>query len=95
MANISSVVSKKFKFKISIFDPFLGGRDRKKKFSRIFFKTMLEMFSVLKYIGQKENLAEKNNLGVIDRLENSKNQRKTGFLSFGQGCEFLRLLGLI
>jgi hypothetical protein len=37
---------------------------------------MLEMFSILKYICWKEILAEKIILGVLERLENSKNTRK-------------------
>jgi hypothetical protein len=46
------------------------------------------MFSVMRYICQIKILAEKIIQGVIDRLENSKNQRKIGFLSFEQGFEF-------
>jgi hypothetical protein len=37
---------------------------------------MLETFSILKYICQKEILAEKIILGVLEGLENSKNTRK-------------------
>jgi len=37
---------------------------------------MLEMFSIVKYICRKEILAKKIILGVLERLENSKNTRK-------------------
>ena len=49
------------------------------------------MFSVMRYICQIKILPEKIIQGVIDRLENSKNQRKIGFFSFEQGFEFLVL----
>ena len=67
-----------------------NGRGEKKFFSN-FLETTLEMCSILEYIGQIEILAEKNYLRVLDRLENSKNQRKirgiepqTRILIFGE-----------
>jgi hypothetical protein len=41
-------------------------------------ETTLEMFSVLKYIGQVEILAEKIILRFLDKSENPKNQNKIG-----------------
>jgi hypothetical protein len=49
---------------------------------------------MLKYIGQKKFWPKKFFYRVLDRLENSKNQRKIEFLSFGQGFEFFAPLEL-
>ena len=59
MENISSVVSKKSE-KLRFFETFymvgvVGGVE--KNFFSDFFETMLEMFSILEYIGQIEILA--------------------------------------
>ena len=60
MENISSLVSKKSK-KLRFFEPFymvaVVGEGVEKNFFSDFFETMLEMFSILEYIGQIEILA--------------------------------------
>ena len=63
--------------KMPLWPPWVKNR----KFSD-FFEITLEMFSMLNYICQNEILTKKNFLGVLDRLENSKNARKIGVLSF-------------
>jgi hypothetical protein len=49
------------------------------------FKTTLEMFSILEYVGQIEILAEKNYLGCFRQVRKFKNQLKIRFLIFWQG----------
>ena len=71
--NISSVVSKKSE-KI-FFDPYNYGHHEKRLKNRSFsdfFETMLEMFSILKYIGQLEILAEKNYLRFFRQVRKFK-----------------------
>ena len=72
MENISSVVSKKSKKKFFSSPPTseTSGRGQpswgvEKIFFSDFFETTLEMFSILKYICQKEILAEKNYSGCF------------------------------
>jgi hypothetical protein len=64
------------------------------KFLRFFQKYARNVLRVMKYIGQIKILAGKNIQGVLDRLENSKNQRKIGFLSFGSDFVFFEARNL-
>ena len=74
--NNSSVISKKSE-KFRFFTHFYTWyRGVEKIFFSDFFGTTLELFSVLKYIDQRQNLTEKIICGVLDRLENSRNTRK-------------------
>ena len=74
MENISSVISKKsekFRF-LSLFFMVAVVEGRKKNFFSDFFETILEMFSILEYIGQIEILAEKNYLGCFRQVRKFK-----------------------
>ena len=74
MENISSMISKKsekLRF-LSLFFMVAVVEGRKKNFFSDFFETILEMFSILEYIGQIEILAEKNYLGCFRQVRKFK-----------------------
>jgi hypothetical protein len=64
--------SEKLRFLSLFFMVAVVGRRVEKIFFSDFFKTTLEMFSILEYIGQVEILAEKNYLGCFRQVRKFK-----------------------